>query len=256
MGDAMKDELIYSVWYADVSSYRDRIAQTLAAVERTFRETTFWDSVPQLTPSPNMHFSAKTEETIRKGGGSLSGLWRSATAHFAAISIPEEQIVVEATAYSEALNLGVRIFADDWQVKLETAPEDVSHAFSTHLDALLALLRDIAASPAMAGCWLRHHAAFAGDPVHLYEPKKIFSKFYDALDYEEVIDDVRAVREEVRAKLSKDDLVALLTEIGVEVAPLGKRKIFARLGDPRRQGGKKVLDEFEKRVTARLREKR
>jgi hypothetical protein len=140
---------------------------------------------------------------------------------------------------------------------IETESESTKIAFTKLLDRFLDLLGGIGSAPAIGGCWLRHHSAFAGDPVYLYEPKKLFSKLNSPLTYEEVTDEVRALRDSVRNVLTTKDFEQMLTDLGAGVEKISTDKLFVRLGDPlKTKGAYEILKKLEKEVSLVLKRAR
>jgi hypothetical protein len=164
-------------------------------------------------------------------------------------------VVVNSSAYSEDMGIAVRIFFDDLLFSVSTDPGEEKQTLAPNLSRFLDLLRDLGRGPASTGFWLRRHSGFAGDPVGLFEPKEPLAKLYDPLHYDEVIEQVRAIRDTVRAAFRPADFERILRELGAEVEPLVKDRFFAQLGDPWGKGGAKILKQLERRVSSVLKKR-
>jgi hypothetical protein len=159
------------------------------------------------------------------------------------------EVTVDAAVYSEAMELGVHVLLRDYKLEIEVESEDLQRALTEYQTQLSSLLRDIGARPAIGGCWFRKQSAFAGDPVYLCEqPKALFAKLSNSLKYDQVIDEVRKVRESVRAAVSPVDWPRLLREVGAQVESISSDRLFVKLAGPNGEGGAPVLRQLEKKV--------
>jgi hypothetical protein len=245
----MIEVVIYSFWSADPQPFTERAKQALEAIDEIFPQATFWTGVHNRQSSPDQGFSAETEAEIESYGGSLSLLWESTIQHFIGLTMNANESTVSASAYSEVMSLSVHVFIDDYKLAISVEPENLQRALTQYQSQLLVLLRDIGSRPAISGCWFREQAAFAGDPVCLYEqPKKLFASLSSPLKYDEVTDEVRKVRESVRAAVSPRDWKRLLREAGAQVETISSDRLFVKLGDPKGKGGALVLRQIEKEI--------
>jgi hypothetical protein len=247
----MRDELIYSQWSADTSRLKERATEALLAIDKVFPKATFWNAGHSHQTGPKATFIAKTDDLIQRYGGKLTTLWERTVKHVSGHGINPDELVVNSATYSEEINLAVRVFFYNFEIKIETEQEYMAKALQ-NLDRFLQLLREIGTRPAIGGCWLRRHSAFSGDAAYLYEPKVPFAKLYDPLRYDEVTNEARAIRESVHAMVSPKDFERILGELGAETKPLPGGRLFVRLGDPEGRGGAKVLKELEKRMNLLL----
>jgi hypothetical protein len=167
--------------------------------------------------------------------------------HVSGHGINPNELVVNSATYSEEMNLAVRVFFYDFEMKIETEQEYLGQALQ-NLDRFHLLLREIGTCPAIGACWFRRHSAFAGDSAYLYEPKIPFGKLYDPLRYDEVTSEARAIRESLHAVVGHKDFERILGELGAETKPIPGGRLFARLGDPKGKGGGTLLKKLEKRI--------
>jgi hypothetical protein len=245
----MTEELIYSFWSADNQPLTERAKEALEGIDQVFPQPTFWTVFHRRQSSPDQTFSAKTAAVIESYGGKLAPLWEKTVAHFTALNLNPNEASVSAACYSEDLTLSVHVSVHDSNLRVSVERENLRKALSQHHTRLLALLRDIGASPALGGCWFRKQSAFAGDPVCLYEqPKKLFTKLSDPLTFRQVTDEVRKVRESLRAAVSPSDWKRLLREAGADVEIISSDRLFVKLGDPKGKEGAQVLRQLEKEV--------
>lgn len=249
----MRDELIYSLWSADTSQLVERATEVLTIIDKVFPIATFWNAGHSHKTGPEATFIKKNYESIKRYGGKLTTLWEKTVAHVSGHGINPNELVVNSSAYSKEMELAVRVFFYDFKISIETEPEYEERALTQNLDQFLLLLRDIGTCPAIGGCWFRRHSAFAGDPAYLYEPKKPFAKLYDPLRYDEVIDEVRLVRESVRTILSPTDIEHILCDMGVQVEFVSEERLLAILGNPNGKGGGATIKKLERKINSLLR---
>jgi hypothetical protein len=249
----MTTELIYSFWGADSSLLIERGKQALEVSNRVLPKVTFWKAIHQHQHGPEGRIEAKVASAIAEYGGTLPALWDHSVEHLANHDLNPNELVVSAAAYSEEMSLSVHIYIDDFTLHIEVESNNLERVLTQHESQFLALLRDMGARPAISGGWIRHQSAFAGDPVCLYEqPQKLFVNLSNPLRYDEVIDEVREVRESVRAAMSPGDWSRLLHEVGAQVETISSDRLFVKLADPNSKGGAPVLKKLEKSISSLL----
>ena len=248
----MRDELVYSLWSADTSNLVERATEALTIIDKVFPIATFWDAGHSHKTGPEATFIVENDESIKHYGGMLTTLWEKTVAYVSGHGINPNELVVNSSAYSEEMELSVRVFFCDFEITIQTEPEYEERALTQNSDHFLLLLREIGACPAIGGCWFRRHSAFAGDPAYLYEPKKPFAKLYDPLRYDEVIDEVRSVRESVRTILSPADIEHLLCDMDVQVEFISEERLLVILGNPKGKGGGAIIKKLERKINSLL----
>lgn len=250
----MTIKVINSYWSTERSSDEEQITKILGVIEKMFPEATFWDARPNHPTGPEDKFEIIGNE-MRNYDGRLSALWQSTILHFAKQGKDLNEIGVESSTYSDVLNLAIRVYFDDFQMSIDVEPDCEKNALKDNLDKFLMLLRELGTCNTIGGWWLRNKSAFTGDPALLYEPKIPFAKFYDPLRYDEVIDQVRELRESVRAVVSPAEFMRILQELGLEVDALPGGRVFVRLGDPLDKNGIEMMKKIEQKISPLLKKK-
>ncbi len=244
--------ILQAAWGADTSSLEERADHVFRTMGTCFPATMYWSCKPMRRIGAHAEIEATTEEAAATLGGDLFHIWRASVGRLAESDVSVRQLYVMAAVWDPATQEGARADLRARAFQLTTDEGDLATSLSTNRAIYDRLLRRLGNSTSIGGVWMRKRAAFAGDPLWLYEPKRPFSNLYDPLEWDEHLDEVRKVRVEVEKRLSRADLTELLASCGVEPDPLDDDRIFVSLGDPLGEGGMVTLKRFQKKVAANL----
>ena len=251
-----QNDLIYSTWGADDAPLIERAESVLQIVSKFFPKVTYWTAGHEYDRGLQDRFEVESDfnenPSLRIGFDALD-LWHQTIEHFAKLGLDSKDILVQLSTYSEILDDAVAVYLnrygfdiDNWDSEFEeerTLPQS---------DIFAQLTKQIGSSPVIGGVWMLNHSAFAGDWVGLYEPKKPFNDYYGILKHEEVLGQVKDIRGRVRAAFTREEIVARLRDLGAEVELLAENRLFAKFGALGGDGGKRILSQLERHITARL----
>jgi hypothetical protein len=249
-----RQSLISTVWYADPSLVAERELHALTIIEKIFPDVTAWKAIHEHGKGFSDAFRVTQYDKLQPSdfGYRLNPLWESTMKHFARPGLNSDLISVEYCAWSDEINESINITFSDYNLRIDVEEGAREKFLAGFPQQFLQLLRDLGSCPAISGMWLRNDSAFAGDPACLYEPEPPFDVFHD-FNYEDALNEVRAVRAAVRAALTPGQIAGALKELGVKrVEPLGKDRLFVQFAELGQPGGEEICKKLERQITERL----
>ena len=250
-----KDELIYTSWGADEVDTDQRAVEILQTVSNFFPKVTYWTSSHDYDRGfeDKLEFDAPHNDdmSLVEGFDALD-LWQKTVQHFNNLGLDSKFISVQYGFWSDALKSAYASLSnysfgfENWDSEFE------EERILPGTDVCELLAKQLGALPTLGNVWMLNHSAFAGDPIYLYEPRVPFSDYYSPVRYENVIDDVREARKQIRESIRANEITQMVKELGAEVESIGENRIFARFDKLGGDGGKTILPQLEQQISNRL----
>ena len=250
-----QNELIYSDWGADEVDTNKRAVEVLQTINKFFPKVTYWTARHEYDRGLQDKFEVESDfnenPSLIKGFVAVD-LWRQTVEHFNSLGLDSKFINIQYGFWSDELE-GAYASLSDYSFGFENWDSEIEEERTLpQSDVFAQLMKQIGLSPTIGGVWMLNHSAFAGDPVYLYEPKKPFNDYYSIEGHEPAIEPIRAIRRAVRAAFTTNEIVARLRDLGAEVELLAENRLFAKFGALGGDGGKRILSQLERHITARL----
>lgn len=251
-----REDLIYSVWAADTTPLAERAEAVFTAISKTYPKVTCWTATHKnVRYKDSFQVNAPYNEnpSLREGYDAVK-LWQQTQEHYAKLGLDNDLISgVSYSTWSDELDESIGVSFSDYQFDLDNWDSEAQEEREMpQSDRFQQLLKQLGSSSAISGVWMLNHSAFAGNPACLYEPKQLFTSYYDATKYEQVIKTVQAVRNAVNETLTANQIAEMLRQLGARVEPLGQDRLFVQFGELGSDTGELILQQLEPQITARL----
>ena len=247
-----QNQLIYTGWEADDVNTKARVIEVLQTLKKFFPEVPYWRARNRYGKGFEDTLEFDIDDAKLEKGFDALDLWRQTLEHFEKLGMDAKFNRIYFTMWSDKwegafASLSESDFGlDNWDSEIE------EERILPTTDVYERLAKQLGALPTMSHVWMLNHSAFAGDPICLYEPRVPFADYYTIDKHDECLPRIREVRRQVRAAFTTNEIVARLRDLGAEVELLAENRLFAKFGALGGDGGKRILSQLERHITARL----